>query len=286
MKNIQLGSLILFVFFSIFVSAQPSELRVKDNRLFISVEINGLATEALLDSGSEMTVIDADFAKKLALNSNGSASARGTGSGTVQVRFAKHVEIKAVDVTLTNRTVVILDLSDISERLVGEKVNMIIGRDLFDSGRFFLDINAQVFKKINTAKTPPGSKLILRENKGIKQIPISIEGAKIVYADFDLGNGSEVSIGHDYAQNNGLLSTGRVLGNKVGGGIGGTVNQQLIKIQRIQIAEQSFSNVIATIDSSENQTDANVGGALLRNFTMVIDFSENSIWLMPNIIER
>ena len=76
---------------------QPTDpLRVTGERLFIPVTVNGIETEALLDSGAEMTLIDAGFARRLGLTSAGEAVARRTG-GSQPVRFAENVSLQAVD---------------------------------------------------------------------------------------------------------------------------------------------------------------------------------------------
>jgi len=254
------------------------ELRVAGDRLFVKVEINGHKTEALLDSGAEMSLIDAAFARELSLVAVGTETARGTG-GTQEVSFVENVDIVAAGVNLNDRTVVVLDLSGISERLVGEQVNAIVGRDLFDSGRFFLDIEGRKFSRVENGDEPQGIRLPLTENMGIMQIPITVEGLEEVQADFDLGNGSELLVGHSYAMNNGLLAAGRVVGTKEGGGIGGSVTRDLIELETVTVAGVTIESVGAAIDSTEDATAANVGVSVLRNFVMTIDFAEKAVWL-------
>lgn len=260
--------------------ACPPQLRVEEDRLFVPVEINGSKTEALLDSGAEMTLIDAGFARRIALAVAGSETARGTG-GTEEVSFAQGVDLEAIGVSLGDRTVAVLDLADISERLVGEPVNAIIGRELFDAGRFFLDIEKGLFCVADHRAELQGVRLPLVEHRGIMQVPVTIENLETVYADFDLGNGSEVLIGRSFALENGLLDSGRVVGAKSGGGIGGAVTRELIELENLTLAGVSFSPVIAAVDSTDDAAAANIGVSILRNFAMTIDFAGHAVWLTP-----
>jgi len=268
---------LLIAFMGATAFACPPQLRVAGDRIFVQIEINGVKTEALLDSGAEMTLIDAGFARRISLVTAGSETARGTG-GTEEVRFAQSVDIEAVGVKLYDSTVAVLDLSDISERLVGEPVNAVVGRELFDSGRFFLDIEQGQFCIAEDLAEPQGVRLTLIEHKGIMQVPVTFEDLETVYADFDLGNGSEVLIGRSYALQNHLLDSSRLVGTKIGGGIGGAVSRELIELETLTIAGVSFPAVIAAIDSTEDAPAANIGVSILRNFVMMIDFAEHAVW--------
>ena len=259
--------------------ARPS-LRVKGDRLFVPVVIAGTQAEALLDSGGEMTLVDADFASALSLQAEGSETARGTG-GTAQVQFARGVDIESTGSRLEDLTVVIMDLTDISERLVGETVDLILGREIFDSGRFFLDIQDGRFEKVARGGDPEGVHLALSDHKGIKQFPVTVEGIEGVASDFDLGNGSGVLIGRSFAETNGLLSEGRIVGSGKGGGIGGEISRELIVLESLSFAGVQFESVEAAVDPTEEAPPLNIGPALLRSFTMTIDFPEDSLWLEP-----
>jgi len=260
-------------------AAAAEELRVTGNRLFIPVRINGHAMEALLDSGAEMTLIDAAAAARLGLTASGTAEARGTGKGTQKVQFAQNLEIAAAGVVMKGRTAAVMDLSDISARIVGEPVAVVLGRDLFDAGRFYLNIEEARFEKVSAARRPKGMRLPLNDHRGIKQIPVRIEGHAPVWADFDLGNGSGMLIGRKYADANGLLSENRLIGTREGGGIGGAVTRQIVRVKSIEIAGKTVRKIEAAIDPAPDASDANVGVALLRRFEMVIDFSANAVWL-------
>ncbi len=256
-------------------------LRVTGDRLFVPATINGVSTEALLDSGAEMTLVDTAFAAQLGLGASGSETARGTG-GEQEVNFAEGVDISAAAVLLGDRRVAILDLTGISQRLVGEPVHVILGRELFDAGRFYLDIEGGVFRRADDA-APAGTRLPLAEHRGIMQLPVDIGGAGAAMADFDLGNGSEVLIGREFAAKHGLLAPERIVGTKPGGGIGGALTRELIRLDSLGVAGVSFPDVIAAIDSTDTASDANLGVAILRSFRMTIDFPEKSVWLaMPD----
>lgn len=255
-----------------------SGLRVEGNRLFIPVALNGVETEALLDSGAEMTLVDTVFAVEAGLAAFGADEVKGTGAGTQSVAFAEGVNFAAAGRTLEGQVVAILDLTDISERVVGHPLTVIAGRELFDAGRFEVDISRRVMREVTRSETPRGDLETLSDEDGIKQVGIVINGVA-VRADFDLGNGNEVLLSRAFAEQLHLLTPETIIGTKEGGGIGGPVELTLVRLARLEIAGLVLTDVTAAISPSADGAKANVGVSVLRNFGLVIDFPENRIWL-------
>lgn len=261
--------------------ANPSALRVRGDRLFVTARLNGVETEdALLDSGAELSLIDTAFAERAALLTAGTETARGTG-GSEQVTFAQGVTLEAAGIRLEDRTVAVLDLQGLAQRLVGAPLSMIVGREVFDAARLRIDIQGGQITPVDRQSEPPGARLSMQTHRGLQTIPVSVEGAGPVQADFDLGNGSEVLVGAAYAERAGLLAPSRIIGQKLGGGIGGEVVRDLVRLREIEIAGTRFTGVTAAIDRSETAADLNVGVRILRNFRMTVDFDQDLVWLEP-----
>lgn len=261
-------------------SIPPTEkLIVRGDRLFVPATINGVAVEALLDSAAELTLLDDDFAARLGLAAAnpGGETAKGTG-GEQSVAFAENVDLAAAGVTLDDRTVAVLDLADISARLVGAPVDVVLGREFFDAGRIVIDIEGGRIRPISRDKAPEGVKLALAERHGLKTVSIAIEGAS-AQADFDLGNGSDMLLGAAFATAHGLDAPNRITGTKEGGGIGGSLGRKMISLKTVELAGAQFYDVPAAIDATPTAADANVGVKLLRHFVLTVDFPENAVWL-------
>lgn len=260
-------------------AATATPLFVRNDRLFIPAAINGIETEALLDSAAELTIVDARYAEEIGLMKAGSAVARGTG-GETEASFVEGVTLEAAGVRLENRTVAAIDLADVSARLIGSPVKLIVGRDLFDAARLQIDIDGRRIAAIGRDRRPRGVKLLMETHRGLLTMPVSIEG-KTVQADFDLGNGSEVLIGAEFAAKAGLDTPRRIVGQKAGGGLGGEVIRDLVVLSPLEIAGVGFRDVGAAIDRTPTAMDANIGVKILRNFSITVDYSEHAIWLEP-----
>ena len=176
---------------------------------------------------------------------------------------------------LREQTVAIVDLGDISRRLVHGSVDVVLGRELFDAGPLLVDIQAGRIGPVMGARR--GVRLSLSEANGIERLPISIEGGPSVQAEFDLGNGGDMLVGLTYAKRAGLLTDGRPLGKVSGGGLGGAQSRIRLTLRSVTVAGRVFRDVVAVVDPNANASDANIGVAQLRAFQIVADYPGRSI---------
>ena len=252
-------------------------LTVRGDRLYIPAIINGVATEAVLDSAAEATIIDDQFARRIGAGKGKTVTARGSG-GEARAELIPGARVETLGITLPNITLAVIDLDDLGKRLFGRKLDAIVGRELFDEARLAIDIDGASIDAIPRTARPQGVRLPLKSHHGIESIPVVIEGVA-ARADFDLGNGSDLLIGKAFAERTGILA--RSHGVEAGGGIGGSVQRRIVTVRWIRIAGITFRNVRAAIDEQSSAGDANVGVKLLRKFHIVTDFADKAVWLRP-----
>lgn len=258
-------------------AAHAAPLGFHGNRLFVQVTINGVNAEALLDSAAEMTFVDPKLAARLKVMPEGSATAKGSG-GPTQVQFAKGINIEAAGVKLSNLTVALLDMTELSKRVVVKDLQIILGREFFDAGRVLVDIEGRKVEIVDSVDEPRGVRLPLESARGIESFPCTVEGTA-ARADIDLGNGSEVLIGRAFAEAHGLLAPERVVERKTGGGIGGMVDRDIVILKSVEIAGVRFENVRAAIDPQPTAGEVNVGTPILQRFILTIDFPAHAVWM-------
>jgi hypothetical protein len=256
--------------------AHADPLIFDNGRVFITARINGVATEALLDSAAEATLVDEAFAARAKLPQGTTQTLRGSG-GSASARLVEGVTISALGVDLHPEAVAVTDLSQLSKRLIKRPTNLVLGRELFDATRLRIDLAHRRISVASRATQPRGKKLMLTEHAGVEAIPV-VAGGQTVQAEFDLGNGSAVLISRALANRLGL----KIIGRKPGGGIGGEVNRDLVTIPVLRVAGTPFRAVVAAIDDQPNANDLNIGTSILRHFLMTTDFKQRAVWLAPN----
>jgi hypothetical protein len=167
-------------------------------------------------------------------------------------------------------------MSDLSARLIKRPTQAIIGRELFDAARLKIDISGRKIAVASRGDAPAGTKLPLTGHAGIESVPVVANGVQ-AQAEFDLGNGSNVMISRDLVKRLKLP----IIGKKSGGGIGGAVERDFVRLNSLEVAGTRFRNVLATIDDQDSHNDMNIGTAILKNFRITTDFKRRAVWLDP-----
>jgi predicted aspartyl protease len=263
-------------------AASAAETRVElfHNRLFIPATVNGTRATALLDSGAEMTILDAPFAAKLGVRLGSDQVVNGSG-GSDKGRFAHGLRIATAGVRLPVTTAVVLDLTELSQRLLGRPVSVILGRELFDAARLRIDLGRGTLAAVPRTREPRGIRCPLKTEHGVETFPAAVEGHAPVQAEFDLGNGTEVLVGKAYAEKIGLSAPDRIVGRSEGGGIGGKRSRDIVILKSLVVGGRTFENVRAAIDATPTAADLNVGTSILRHFRITTDFPQHALWLEP-----
>jgi len=256
-------------------SAAAEPLRVYNGRLFISAKVNDVATEALLDSGAEASIFDPALAAR-AKFAVGTPQVMKGSSGSQAAHIVEGVTIRALGVEIRPEAVVVMDMSDLSKRLIKRPTHAIVGRELFDSARLQIDLGRGRISAVSKAKAPLGAKLPLTAHAGIEAIPVKANGVA-AQAEFDLGNGSDVMISRDLVKKLGLT----ILGKRTGGGIGGAIERDYVLLPTLEVAGRRFQNIHANIDDQPSHNDMNVGTSILKNFLITTDFKDRTVWLAP-----
>ena len=263
------------VLLALSASATAEPLLVHNGRLFIPVTVAGVKTEALLDSGAEASLIDPALAAQAKLPKGKPVTMKGSG-GEAPARIVPNVEIEALGVTLKPEAVVVLDMTDLSNRLIKRRTQAILGRELFDSTRLRIDLSRGTIEHADAGAEPPGQQLALTAHAGIESVPVKVNGVG-AHAEFDLGNGGDVMISRAMAQKLGL----KVTGTKSGGGIGGEIKRDMVVLPSLEVAGRAFKDVTAAIDDQPNANELNIGTSILRNFLITTDFNQRAVWLQP-----
>lgn len=256
------------------VNAEP--LIVDNGRLFVPMTINGQQTEALLDSGAEMTVIDPLLARRAGIEAGPGVEAKGTGAAKVEANFAHDVRLRALGVDLGSTDVVLLDLSEVAARLIKRPTVAILGRDVFDSARLRIDIQGKDVRVLARDEVPKGVPLPLTEHKGIESFPVTVGGIAVA-AELDFGNGSLPIVSRGMVDKLGLKATGKTSA----GGIGGAAQREVVVLPPLTVAGVTFRDVSATVDDKDGGLMMNIGTSILRDFIVVTDFAGRLAYFEP-----
>lgn len=258
------------------------------NRIYIPATVNGTATEVLLDSGAEMTVLDAAFARELGLQMAGDLPAVGTG-GVASAQLAQGVTIVIGDLTLRDMTVAVIDLAAIAQAL-GRPLPVILGKDAFNELIVDVDFPHRriAFHQPEGFEAPEGAvEVELSEAAGgLRSVPVSIEGRAPAPFDFDIGNGGSLIVFPGYVEAQGLAE-GRPGSTVLSGAVGGVNEARIVTFERITFAGVEIRDVPAVLPPpgpsavDSDRTVGNLGIGILGRFRLITDFTRDRLWLIP-----
>lgn len=268
-KLVLLGSLALSG------SAAAEPLIVDNGRLFITARINGVETEALLDSGAEATLVDPILAKAAKFAPGRPVRMKGSG-GEQNVSVVSNVRIEALGQTIASTDVVVMDMTDLNTRLIKRPTRAIVGREVFDAAPIRIDLAKGDVRAIGAGETPGGTKLPLTTQGGIETVPVNLGKTK-AQAVLDFGNGTGVMIGKELASHMGFKSVAKMKG----GGIGGEIERDVVLLPELTLAGRTFNNVEASVDETSSRAELNVGTPILKNFVVTADFKGRAAWFEP-----
>ena len=243
--------------------------------------MNGQRTTALLDSAAEMTILDDDFAARLGLVPDRQRDRARLGRGDDARPASPSMSlIEALGGSMAMR-VGILDLGEVSQRLIGRNVDLLLGRELFDRAGSGSTLPAARSRRSTASRaacacrsasiaasrpSPPRSRAMSRSQ-----------------AVFDLGNGSDVLIGRAYAERIGLTAPGpdrRAASRRRPRRRAASATSSCCARFDPRRARPS-ATCRAAIDPGETASDLNIGTSILRHFLIATDFAGRAIWLEP-----
>ncbi|MCR5878200.1 retropepsin-like aspartic protease [Phenylobacterium sp. J367] len=253
---------------------------LQERQVLFPMRINGRLVEAWLDSGASSTVVDARVAASLGLPLGEVVRAQGVAGRVDGVRLAR-ADLQLGDLALPGRAVAVMDL-DVLAEVVPRPVQVILGRDVFDSAVLDIDFRTReiAFLARHDFRPPPVDPLPLTTAGNLRAFPIRIGGVATP-AILDLGNSGALLIDRDFADANRLLD-GRAVSTQLSVGVDGPRESAVASVDKVEIGGVSFDDVptVATVGLVA-RAPANVGLALLSRFHVTVDFAGDRLWLQP-----
>ena len=275
----------------------PFELNA--NHIYLRATINGSKPLwFLLDTGAEMSVVDSSVASSVGLTSTGSATARGSGEGTMKAGFAQGVTLAVGRAVATGQTVVTLPL-DALEPIDGRTIDGILGHDFIAEFVVTIDyaqrcVSFRDPSRYDTASIRGGERVPIEIEGGIPRISgtVDVPGASAVDGLFtvDTGSRTALSFNSPFVQSNAAVKrlADASLDAPYGFGIGGATKTRVGRIDAFRIGGVRFERPVIGFSFDSKGVDAtstiagNIGGEIMRRFRVTFDYGRKIMVLEPN----
>jgi hypothetical protein len=241
--------------------------------IFLPVKINGHEAMAWLWGGP--STIDKSFAASIGLQAKTDAA---TPVG--------EVDLQVGDLTLHNTSAKLDELqAEAHGRYVGHPVTFRLGEEVFNQMAVDIDYaNHRIaFRDPKTVTKPAGAiEVPLIELDGERVLPLSVNGATPAQFELELGNViGPLMVTRAYAETHKLLE-----GHPTSQRLSGPYSETVVSIDQLSFAGVDFPKVpIAIVPDTELPPASITGGVglpLLAKFRLIIDYSHNRLYAIPN----
>ncbi len=265
---------------------------LNSNHIYIPVVVGGpKPLSFILDTGAGGPVLDIEITKELGLKIIGKFEGRGAGEGTQEVNFVTLESVRLGDLVIDSVSAATIGLKPLS-KYEGMPVEGILGYDIFS--KFVVKVDYENQKL--TLYEPSSFKY---EGKG-GILPITLEEShphiKAKVDDqyegnfvIDTGARSSLVLSTPFVRKYNLgAKTGKKIDVFSGIGIGGKAPGTVTRVKSIEIGKFNIPAPVTTLSSSEKgafaseKIDGNIGGGILKRFTVIFDYPNQRMILEPN----
>lgn len=253
----------------------------------IPVSVNGVPLRAVVDSGAQITAIDATIARRLGLSRTVAAPMLAYGvSGGPTLAHTVNLDLTLPGLAVPELRVATVDLVPIAAA-TGRDFQLLIGRDVlrrliveadFPLGRVrFLAPGA--YRPPRDAVTLP-----LRRQAGAPITAVQVEAAPPINVLVDTGSSGLLALSEQAATRAGLLAPGRRITATHSISLGGLALNRLAAARTVRLSGLTLRNVGVQIYRPAVQTagpSGLLGTGLFRRYRMALDLAENRLFLVP-----
>jgi len=260
-----------------------------NNHIYVDVRVNGRPLRLMLDTGG-FNALTPPTTEALGLKSEGSFQARGTGESTESFGLTRVDEVQIGGATVRNQVFYVLPFKDL-DKVEGVPLPGLLGFEVFK--RFVVRI--EYAERRLTLLLPEA----FQEPKGATPVAFTfdemtpqVEGKLDGIAGkftIDTGSRSSLDVNRPFAEKHGLFDKpGSKVEALTGWGVGGGGRGLLTRTGLLELGAVRLPAPVTSIALQEkgSLTDpylaGNVGGGVLRRFTVTFDYQKQQIWFEPS----
>jgi hypothetical protein len=276
-------------------TAQPATLPIDvySNHVYVSVCASQHPLSFILDTGAGATFLDLHTAERFGIPLGSAFTARGAGAGTIAGAQLDRTTVRLAGSPLVQPVPSALDLSRLPPR-EGHRMDGILGYDFIRRFVVAIDYVKQELRLYDPRAfhyDGPGT-----------SIPITFSGnhpyvdAEVRLADgatlkgrmvVDVGAATSLSLTKPFVEANNLRDrVGPTIRRRAGGGVGGSVTADIGRVAALKLGAVEIVRPVtlllgdsAGVFSGNADWIGNIGGDILRRFTVYLDYANKRMIL-------
>lgn len=249
--------------------------------LVVEAELNGHKLPALLDTGAQVSAIDAAAAKELGLTTNGTYEITALDGRKTQGFKAPIDHLVIGGLTRYGGWLAVTDLSAV-ERAAAQPFSMILGADILSQVALGVSRDKQALTVMPNTTHVKGAgwmaPLHLQQPGNVLTTDISVDGHPLTVR-VDTGLEGELNI--DQAKWSEILSPEAHLTTMIGFGAAGPFVEPLVRLHNVKLGEEAIVDAIATegSDGAPGGSDGALGMGFLSRFNFFLNPKDGTMFI-------
>jgi membrane-associated protease RseP (regulator of RpoE activity) len=264
--------------------------RLLNNHIYVEASIDGKPQRPFVFDTGATDILEAGAAKALGIEIEGALPSGGFGDKIAEAGLAKVKSVSLGGLTLPDQ-VFTTETSPGWIAVEGADSSGLLGYEFAKRAVLSIDYakRTMTFTKAEAFVPPKGAAPIPFTFAGhIPMLTATLDGFA---GEFELDTGSRgaLTVMHPFAEANGLVGKYHATRTAtVGYGVGGPSKALLARAGKLAIGPITIDAPVTEIVTDKGgaaaaaRTAGNIGGDLLKRFTVTLDYAHQTLWLQPN----
>lgn len=269
------------------VTRIPIEL--VNNHIYVNGLVDGKPARFIVDTGG-VNMLTPAAAKKFGLEGAGKLAARGVGDETVDLALANAGEVRVGDAVLDKPVFYVVDLGALSS-IEGETFDGLVGYELFSRFGVVIDYAGKQLTLAQPARFSPPQGAHAVGFDLADRIPIvqgTLDGVA-VRLSIDTGSRVALTLHSPFVAEHDAATRYRAAPEAVmGWGVGGPSRGRPARFGTLRLGDLAIDGIAGDLYTGSKGAFAsadisgNLGGGVLRRFTLAFDYPNRRLYLAPN----
>ena len=266
-----------------------------NNHIYVDVKLDGKGPYRLLCDTGGVNIVTPALAKELGLEAQGALEGRGVGERSEDVALTKVKTLELGDASLKDQLFMVFPLDKMSA-VEGIPTLGLVGYEVFKRFVVTIDYAGRALTLHDPRAGRPEARGVVVPFKfdgHTPQVQGALDGIPGTFT-LDTGSRSSLSVLGPFAEQHGLAKRyGARTVAVTGWGVGGPARALLARAKRLTLGDGVVVDA-PVVDISVQKKGAftdryvagNVGGAILKRFTVTFDYGKQTVSFEPNALAR
>jgi hypothetical protein len=261
-----------------------------NNHIYVDVKLNGRGPYRLLCDTGGMNVVTKELARELGLEAQGALEGRGAGEGSQDLALTKVRSLELGDLRLDDQVFIVFDLASFSD-VEGVPEQGLVGYEIFKRFVVSIDYAHRVLRlTVPSAFAYRGTGAVVpfKFNEHIPQVQGTLDGIPGAF-DLDTGARDTLTVLAPFAEKHELARRyGTSIEAVTGWGVGGPSRGKVARAGVLTLGPVRVEGPVVDLSLQKKGSfvdpyvAGNVGGGLLKRFTVTFDYTRQQVIFEPN----